>query len=319
MADFHLYHHDDLDGVSTGAIMLDFLKSKGDNIISFTPLDYHAKLAESWEGFEFKSPFILVDFQYHPQAGWWIDHHASAFKKTEWQAAYRDDEQHHYDPLSPSACGLAARFLERTHGYKLSPIVHELVRVVDVDDAAGYSTLQEALSLDEPYKKIQLLLGDTEMKKDHEQYMKFREFLVRNLATMRMEDIVAMPEYQDRLKMLREQRLQADIDLQQKAVPRGNVVLVDKGEGHNYASRWACYEKFPDMPYSIQIHNRGGEFKVSIGSNKWSKDQSKVDLGALARNYGGGGHVGVGALFVKTREEAFRIASEIIEYLNKNG
>ena len=66
----------------------------------------------------------------------------------------------------------------------------------------------------------------------------------------------------------------------------------------------------------MQILDKGGEYKVGIGSNKWSKETPRRDLGEIAKSYGGGGHKGVGALFVKTREEAMRIADEIISKLN---
>ena len=74
----------------------------------------------------------------------------------------------------------------------------------------------------------------------------------------------------------------------------------------------------PCQPVILELRDKGGEFKIGIGSNKWSEERSTIDLGGLARKYGGGGHKGVGALFVKSRDEALRIANEIIDFLNTN-
>ena len=313
---YNLYFHDDLDGVASGAVLLDFLKKNGDDLVSFTPLEYNTKHDAGWERYDFKTPFVLVDFQYHPKADWWIDHHASAFAKQEWQSLYHDDDRHHWDPKAPSACGLVARFLEREHEYKMTEAVRELAKIVDIDDSAGYLTLESALELDSPSKKIQLLLGDTESKKDHKAYLAFREFLIKNLVTLGMEKIALLPEYQARISALRDQRLRADALLQKQVQLKGDVIFIDKGAELSHASRWAPYQAFPEAPYSVQILDKGGEYKVGIGSNKWSKIKPTVNLGDIAKSYGGGGHKGVGALFVKSRQEAMRIADEIIIKLN---
>ena len=321
MSDFHLYYHDDLDGTASGAVFLDFFRKRGDDIVSFIPLEYNTKLdayPKAWEEYQFQNPSILVDFQYHPKANWWIDHHQSAFKDSAWQSAFRQDDQHHWDPKAPSACGLVARFLQGHHGYILSDAVKSFIAVVDVDDSAGYPTLEAALELESPSKQIQLLLGDTELKKDHGQYLKLREFFIKNYISLSMEKIVAVPEYRERIVELRDRRLHADEALIRLAELKGNVVWIDKGDQLSHASRWAPYLAYPEAPYSVQLRDKGGEFKIGIGSNKWSEERSTIDLGGLARKYGGGGHKGVGALFVKSRDEALRIANEIIDFLNTN-
>ena len=71
MTNFHLYYHDDLDGTSSGAVFLDFFKKRGDDLVSFTPLEYNAHLDANpggWEHHDFQQPFVLVDFHYHPKA-----------------------------------------------------------------------------------------------------------------------------------------------------------------------------------------------------------------------------------------------------------
>ncbi len=318
---FHLYYHDDLDGVASGAIFFFFLKKRGDDIISFTPLEYGINFddkSSAWENFAFKIPSILVDFRYHPKVDWWIDHHASAFAKSEWQASYKDDGQHHWNPKAPSACGLVARFLSENHAYELSEKIQRLVVVVDMDDSAGYPTLESALELDSASKKIHLLLGDTEMKKNHATYLAFREFLIKNIISVGMDVITEMDEYSSRIALLRDQRISADLLSQENAQLRGKVIFSNKNGAAAHSSRWSVYQKYPEAPYSVQIIDKGSEFKVGIGSNKWSKEKPVIDLGSIARSHGGGGHFGVGALVVKTREDADHIASQIIDLLNSN-
>ena len=196
--------------------------------------------------------------------------------------------------------------------------VINLAHIVDIDDSAGYPTLQSALELDSPSKQIQLLLGDTESKKHRVSYLKFREFLVRKLIPLGMEQIIQLPQYRGRIQELFTRRSHADELVHKNARLEGRVIVIDKSGEVSHASRWAPYQVFPEAPYSVQILDRGGEYKIGIGSNKWSKEKSRINLGEVARRYGGGGHKGISALFVKNKEEADRIAQEIIDFLNAN-
>ena len=318
--DYHLYHHDDLDGVTSGAVLFDFFKKRGDEIVSFTPLEYSASFddqSKAWEQFEFKKPSILVDFRYHPAADWWIDHHQSAFAKPAWQEEYKNDDQHMWDPKAPSACGLVVRFLQEVHRMEITDRIHELARVVDIDDSAGYATLEDALELDTPSRQIQLLLGDAELKKDRVQYVALRQFLIKNLITAGMDTIVNMEAYSGRIAELRTQRLAADEIVKAQATVRGNVIIIEKEAAAVQASRWAAYAAHPHIPYSIQIREKADDVKISIGSNKWCGTPSQINLGEIAKRYGGGGHFGVGAIFVKDKKEAQTIVYAILEELNK--
>lgn len=37
---YHLYFHDDFDGMSSSAILLDFFRTRGDDIASFNPINF---------------------------------------------------------------------------------------------------------------------------------------------------------------------------------------------------------------------------------------------------------------------------------------
>ena len=58
---YHIYFHDDLDGVASSAVMLSFLSERGDTIVSYNPLNYFPDFKRKWPVYKFKKPFILVD------------------------------------------------------------------------------------------------------------------------------------------------------------------------------------------------------------------------------------------------------------------
>src|SRR3989344_1575429 len=117
MTNYHLYFHDDLDGVTSGAVLLHFLKSRGDGYASYNPIDFTSDIKKNWAGHELQKPAALVDFLYHPTLDIWFDHHGSAFVDEAWQAEFKNSDMQYFDPTAKSCCGMIVRFLERTQRY----------------------------------------------------------------------------------------------------------------------------------------------------------------------------------------------------------
>ncbi len=84
---YDIYFHNDFDGRASAAVMLAFLRSRGDDIEHYIPIKYDVipkwiddKFLEKNKLFKGKhSPAIIVDFPYHPQAAFWFDHHIRPF------------------------------------------------------------------------------------------------------------------------------------------------------------------------------------------------------------------------------------------------
>src|SRR5581483_7562722 len=94
---YDIYFHNDFDGRAAAAIMLAFLRSRGDDAEHFVPLGYEMQDAYLKENFFathklFKgkrNPPIIVDFAFHPKAAWWFDHHPTTFKREEWREKFK--------------------------------------------------------------------------------------------------------------------------------------------------------------------------------------------------------------------------------------
>ena len=62
---------------------------------------------------------------------------------------------------------------------------------------------------------------------------------------------------------------------------------------------------------------KGNLWYLGVAANPWRRPANKLDLGALMREYHGGGHKDVGATEFKTRDEAVEAFREINILLNQ--
>jgi len=315
--DFHLYFHDDLDGIATGAVFLKFLRTRGDQFTSYTPLEYGPALDKIWREYAFKSPSVLVDFRYHPSADWWVDHHGTAFFYDEWKASYHDDAQHYYDPKGQSGCGTMIMFLKKQHGYDVPDYHHELARRVDAIDSASFESVEEAISTTLPHMQLSLIIEGFVQKDRASEYQAFRQAMIGALADTPLADIVREPQYREYLEKAAHnvsteiEHIKADAQLRERA-----IYIDHSNRGMPY-NRFIPFSLFPKQLYVMTVIKQEGVYKVTFSVNPWRKAESKLVLGEIAREYGGGGHPGIGALRVSSREEALKIAEEVLRRLNE--
>jgi len=313
---YHLYYHDDFDGMASGAVMLNFLRSRGDDIASYNPIDYTPLVNETWVRFKFKKPFILVDFRYHPVASWWFDHHETSFAwpaRREWGRKYNNDSQHFRNPKFKSCCSAVTAHLARNYQYKAPLHIRELVKWADIIDSFGYKSPSEALSYSSPALKIMGYL-------DSESNAVYRKKMIEHLALEPMKRIATTP-----LVVKKSQKHIVGIrklikKIKESARVYGSVVFADvsminKPDAHHFM----IYYLFPGKRYSAILRNNGTYYSLGVGQNKWLGLRNKVDIGKLMTKYAGGGHRGVGATQRKSKKEIMKIAREVIEYLNKQG
>jgi len=320
--DYHFYHHDDLDGLASGAVFLEFLKTRSDNYASYHPITYSPSLTlNKWRDFKFEKPFVIFDFQYHPDADWWVDHHASAFSLvgSEYKEKFKNDSQHYLDSGYKSACGLLVQFLEEEHGFSSTEITRALAKEVGMLDSAIFETIDDALDVERPINQIDFLLGDPSIDHGDDRYFELRKELVGLLGNTSMEDIVNLPQYKERIDFLKQEEKRVNDELANKAVLRDGIVFVDAHEMDRIDSYFAIWLHFQDIPYGILLKRGDKCISIRVLRNNWAKHDKVIDLGAYASKYGGGGHEGIGAMRAATIEEALRMADEVIEYINNHG
>lgn len=310
--DYHLYFHNDFDGIASGAVMLDFLKGRGDKIISFKPVNYFAELRKKWPGFKFREPFMLVDFMYHPKAAFWFDHHSSTFINKSWQEDFVNDKAHYFAPRFKSCCSAIISHLGKQFGYRPTRLIKELVKWADVVDSASYKSARQAVELKEPGLRLALFLeGCSDAS--------YRKEIIKRLISEPISKIVKSPFIARELKKLDNEAGKAREFFKNVSVLKGNIMLVDTTKTKFFISRYMEYFLHPQIGYSVRVERAGGDYHLSVGKNPWRKNRNALNVGKLLSKYGGGGHEGVGGVDRKSKSEILKITGEIIEYLNKYG
>ena len=81
--------------------------------------------------------------------------------------------------------------------------------------------------------------------------------------------------------------------------------------------RYAPYYLCPKTEFSIRMRPKGKFWYLGVAVNPWRRTTLDIDLGALMKQYHGGGHKGVGATEFHTKKEAFDAFETINKLLNQ--
>lgn len=313
---YHLYFHDDFDGMASGAVMLNFLRSCGDNITSFNPIDYSPTTNKNWVNFKFKRPFILVDFRYHLRADWWFDHHKASFSwpvLQSWKEKYKNDQTHHWDPAYKSCCGMIFDFLKKHYQYYLPQFIKELAKWADIIDGARYKSARESIEYKKPALKLGLyLLNENNPKR--------QIAITKELASKPIAEIIKNPFIKNKLKVAFKDHQKALNLMRHISLFSDGIVFADASDYDLDVSHFMSYFIFPSVKYSVLLEKEKGRyFHLGVGKNPWNKPSHRFNVSKLLQKYGGGGHENVGAVEKKLKKEILKIASEIVKYLEKHG
>jgi len=227
---YDVYHHNDFDGRASAAVMLAFLRSRGDDIEHFVPVNYY--LLSQWLSEDFfkkhklfkgqRNPAIVVDFLYHPKAAWWFEHHPTTFKKPEWAKRFRADQQHHLAPQYPSCTHLVYDALRKNFGWKPPRHIKELVKWLDVIDGAQYRSARQTIEFKEPALQVNEFV---EMKLHRATGNKR---LIELLATEPLDAIARLPEVRRFVKKLRKEYAKGLAFIKKNTKIVGGVSFLDR-------------------------------------------------------------------------------------------
>lgn len=316
----HIYFHHDFDGTVCAALLWQFFRSRGDEVVALEPVSYHPNLKKEWPLFSFKRPFVVVDFCYHPQADWWFDHHATAFLKKKWRQRYRNDTQHHLDANFPSCYGLIADFLKRTYRFNPSRQLKNILPWADRIDSADYPSPRQSLWMHSAAQQLAFLLDDHKWK---EQDLRlFQRRVIKELAFGDLNRFLHRVDLRRRLLRLRSQVARSYRLYRHGAVIEDKVSFLDKTDKTNKKviyTHFIARILFPRLSYSVFVEKERGRFSIGMARNHWMSNPSSLDLARLMKKYGGGGHKDVAKTGVNDKSRALRIAREIVKYLNRYG
>ena len=317
---YDLYFHDDFDGRAAGAVMLAFLRSRGDDIGHYQELDYY--LLEEYLRDDFfvshklfkgkRNPPIIVDFPFHPKAAWWFDHHGNPFRKNGWEKKYKADHFHHFDPDFLSCCGQVAAILKKEFGWKPSAHMKELIKWGDIMDGAMYRSARQTIEIKEPGLQIAIFFDRFKRTPESNRYF------VTLLAEKPLGEIAKLPEVRRVVHQSKQEIALAVNYVRKHLTITGRVASIYLGNSYFAKPRYIPYYLYPKLLYLVRVFKVHGQYKLSVGQNPWRAKEGKIDIGQLISKYaGGGGHFGVGAAEFATKRQAELAAREMVEILKK--
>jgi nanoRNase/pAp phosphatase (c-di-AMP/oligoRNAs hydrolase) len=281
---FRLVTRSDFDGLVCAAILkeLDLI----DDILFVHPKDMQdGKI-------EITRRDITTNLPYVEGCHLAFDHHLSETIRRD-----RPADNHIIDPDAPSA----ARVVYRHYGgaERLPRIGAEMMAAVDKADSAQFSR-DEILAPTGWVLLNYLMDARTGLGR-------FREFRISNYNLMMelidacrelpIERILELPDVAERVALYREHEAAFKEQLQRCAVVHGNLVVLDlRSEETIYAgNRFMIYALYPDC--NISIHVLWGMKRqntvFAIGKSILDRS-SRTNIGELALQYGGGGHLNAG-------------------------
>ncbi|UCU99736.1 exopolyphosphatase [Acidovorax radicis] len=260
---------------------------------------------------------ITTNLPYVPGAHLVFDHHESETVRN----SGRRDENHIIEAHAPSA----ARVVYNHYGGKAAfpRVTDEMMAAVDQADSAQYS--RDDILNPQGWVLLNYLMDS------RTGLGRFREFRISNYALMMdliqycrdhtIEEILALPDVQERVNLYREQALRAKAQLQSCAISLGNLVVLDLRDEETIwaTNRFMIYALFPQA--NISIHVMWGLQKqntvFAVGKSILDRS-SNTHVGNLMLEFGGGGHAAAGTCQV-ANDKADAMLKTLIQRINADG
>lgn len=259
---------------------------------------------------------ILANVPYVEGCGLWFDHHLSERTRVANTAQFKGSFKQ-----APSCARVIWDYYggEATFGARFN----ELMEAVDKYDSADLNVDD----IENPKDWIQL----SYIMDPRTGLGRYRDYRISNYELMEqmvdlcrtrpIEEILALPDVQERLRRYDEQTALFRSMIEANARQEGNVVVVDlRNQEEIYAgNRFVLYTMFPSANISVQIMWGFQKQNVVLTcGHSIINRTSKTDVGALMLAHGGGGHRAVGTCQVDA-SQADAILAELVARMNADG
>lgn len=252
---------------------------------------------------------ILANIPYIRGCKLWFDHHSS---ETE-----RLGRKTYFEGVSRKAPSCARVIYDFYGGDAKLGRFAELIHFVDKVDSGGL--IVEEILDPQGWVLLGFLMDPrTGLERFGNFALSNQELMVKLASTILEKDIneiLAMPELKERVKVYREQNELFREMVNKYAKVEGNALIIDlrKVETIHAGNRFLLYTMFPDQNISVWITDERAKGYVFITAGYSIINRSAaVDVGSLMLHYGGGGHHQVGTCQVAPAD-ADRIIAEIVE------
>jgi len=260
---------------------------------------------------------ITTNLPYVPGAHLVFDHHESETIRN----SGRRDENHIIEAHAPSA----ARVVYNHYGGKAAfpRVTDEMMAAVDQADSAQYS--REDILNPQGWVLLNYLMDS------RTGLGRFREFRISNYALMMdliqycrdhtIDEILALPDVQERVQLYREHARKAQAQLQSCAIRIDNLVVLDLRDEETIwaTNRFMIYALFPQCNISIHVMWGLQKQNTVFATGKSILDRSsKTHVGNLMLEFGGGGHAAAGTCQV-ANDKADAMLKTLIQRITTDG
>ena len=298
----------DFDGLACGALLLCAGVVEPDSWTFAHPKDLQDGLIPVTEN------DVLANVPFVEGCGLWFDHHSSEEERRKYKGKYKGESR-----ITPSC----ARIIYEYYGGKERfPNFDDLMEAVDKVDS-GNLTRDEILN-----PQGWILIGF--LMDPRTGLGRFRNFTISNYqlmekllkccAYMSTDEILAMPDIQERIKLYNEQTEKFKEMVRKYTRIEGDVIITDlRGVSPIYTgNRFLIYSLYPEQNISCWIvDGKGGKgCSCAVGYSILNRT-SRVNVGSLMLKYGGGGHMAVGTCQFpddQMEEKVPQLLNELVNY-----
>lgn len=261
---------------------------------------------------------VLANIPYAPGCGLWFDHHLSE------QERLSDVGTQEFEGSFKEAPSCARVIWDYYGGHEtFREALDPIMEAVDKADTANFT----AEEVQNPTDWV-LLSFVMDPRTGLGRYRDYRisnyqlmEDLVEYCRNRTIDEILALPDVQERVKRYFEQTAHFRQMISQNASQHGNVVVLDLRQQEEIFSgnRFIVYAMFPETNISIQVMwgVQKQNIVMSVGHSIINRT-SKTNVGSLMLAYGGGGHRQVGTCQVPA-DRADQVLQELIARMNADG
>ena len=259
---------------------------------------------------------ILANVPFVKGCGLWFDHHSSEHERLQLEGEFKGASKE-----APSAAQVVYDYYKQNKAYadKLRKF-KELIQIVGKADSAKF-TKEDILH---PNGWIMLaFIADPRTGLGYKHDFTISNFelmkqLPQLLRTKRVEEILSLPDFQERVKLYHEENKKYEQLITKSARTEGDAIVIDLRacEVIPVGNRFLEYVLYPEQNISIRIANgKNKAFAMISVGNSIIKSTSRINVGSLTLKYGGGGHKRVGTCQV-AYEDVDRVVSEMLGVIN---
>ena len=259
---------------------------------------------------------ILANVPFVEGCGLWFDHHSSERARLKLDGKFKGASKN-----SPSAAQVVYDYYKQFKGYaarlkKIEP----LIEIAGKADSAKFT--QKDILQPKGWSMLAFIADPrTGLGYKHSFTVSNFELMKRLpglLRTKSIEEILNLPDFQERVKLYHEENVKYEQLITKAAIIKSTAIVIDlRGcEPIPAGNRFLEYVLYPEQNISLRIvDGKKKEFAmISVGHSIINRT-STIDVGVLVLKYGGGGHKRVGTCQV-SYENVDQVVDEILNVIN---